>query len=424
MRRVLMLVVLVVAGAGAAEPLESHVLAYFTAQSPQAQQREIGVLRAAGPPGLAAVDATCRRQLPELRDVRWDDLYDAVGGQRGCRASQLYWYTDLAAAEAAAVASGRPIVSLRLLGKLTDEYSCANSRFFRAILYSDAEVADWLRSHVILHWSSERPVPQVAIDYGDGRVLRTTIGGNSAHLVLDAEGRVIDVLPGLYGPKPFITCLATAVELERKLRDDPHRQQTLCEWHQRYVAAAGTRRRFISASLPASATGERIRVPLGGSAMGGANAADVETLTVSKSGAEIALARDLVWGDPERPRSRLVVVPTPDTAWGQLGAGGREQVAGQLGRLRALLGADAPATDVLIAAVEDSLAKDTALDEFVLHADIHQQFGTGEHDFDATVRWLYDELFATPAADPWLGLLSHVYDGLDHRDVADARPGK
>ena len=45
--------------------------------------------------------------------------------------SQLYWYTDLEAAKAQAKRLGKPILSLRLLGKLTDEFSCANSRFFR-----------------------------------------------------------------------------------------------------------------------------------------------------------------------------------------------------------------------------------------------------------------------------------------------------
>ena len=36
---------------------------------------------------------------------------------------------------------GKPILSLRLLGKLTDEFSCANSRFFRTVLYPNAEVS-------------------------------------------------------------------------------------------------------------------------------------------------------------------------------------------------------------------------------------------------------------------------------------------
>ena len=64
---------------------------------------------------------------------------DQIGGQRGCSVSRLYWYTDLDEAKAEAERTGRPILSLRMLGKLTDEYSCANSRFFRTALYSNKD---------------------------------------------------------------------------------------------------------------------------------------------------------------------------------------------------------------------------------------------------------------------------------------------
>ena len=70
---------------------------------------------------------------------------DAVGQQRDCYASQLYWFTDLEQAKAAAKASGKPILSLRLLGRLDEEFSCANSRFFRTALYANGEVSKVLR---------------------------------------------------------------------------------------------------------------------------------------------------------------------------------------------------------------------------------------------------------------------------------------
>src|SRR5690606_2917456 len=110
----------------------------------------------------------------------------------------------LEAAKAAASATGKPILSLRLLGKLTDEYSCANSRFFRTILYANESVSKQLRENYVLHWESVRPVPKVTIDFGDGRTLERTLTGNSIHYVLDAQGRVIDGIPGLYGPGAFI----------------------------------------------------------------------------------------------------------------------------------------------------------------------------------------------------------------------------
>ena len=58
-----------------------------------------------------------------------------------------------------------------MLGRLDEDLSCANSRVFRATLYANQEVSAFLRERFILFWSSERPVPRVTIDYGDGRKL-------------------------------------------------------------------------------------------------------------------------------------------------------------------------------------------------------------------------------------------------------------
>ena len=89
-------------------------------------------------------------------------MIDETGGQKYCTASRIFWYTDFQAATRAAQASGKPILSLRMLGKLTDEYSCANSRFFRTTLYANAEISNLLREKFVLHWSSVRPVPPCA----------------------------------------------------------------------------------------------------------------------------------------------------------------------------------------------------------------------------------------------------------------------
>ena len=90
-----------------------------------------------------------------------------------------------------------------MLGKLTDEYSCANSRFFRTALYSNKDISEFLRTNFVLHWQSVRPVPRVTIDFGDGRKLERTLTGNSAHYVLASDGTPLDVLPGLYSPLAF-----------------------------------------------------------------------------------------------------------------------------------------------------------------------------------------------------------------------------
>ncbi len=66
---------------------------------------------------------------------------DELCQQRDCYASRLYWYTDIEQAKAAARTSGKPILSLRLLGRLDEDLSCANSRFFRVALYPNVEIS-------------------------------------------------------------------------------------------------------------------------------------------------------------------------------------------------------------------------------------------------------------------------------------------
>ncbi len=193
-------------------------------QDPAVASVAIASLRAEGPPGLEVLltvhDALIQKHRQNktaaaspAQSAAWSRLraaLDAVSAQHDCSASHLYWYTDFDQAKAAARAAGKPILSLRLLGRLDEEYSCANSRFFRTTLYANAEVSQYLRDHFILHWKSVRPVPRITIDFGDGRKLERTITGNSIHYILDADGRPVDALPGLYGPKAFLKGLATA----------------------------------------------------------------------------------------------------------------------------------------------------------------------------------------------------------------------
>jgi hypothetical protein len=120
----------------------------------------------------------------------------------------LYWFTDLDAALAEARRTKRPVLSLRLLGRLDEEHSCANSRLFRTMLYPEPRINRVLRDRYVLHWQSLRPVPKLTIDFGDGRAsVTTTIAGNSVHLILDGNGRPLDALPGMFSPDAFLQLL-------------------------------------------------------------------------------------------------------------------------------------------------------------------------------------------------------------------------
>jgi hypothetical protein len=135
---------------------------------------------------------------------------DRLCAQKDAHTSLLYWHTDLPAAIAEARRKKAPILSLRLLGRLDDELSCANSRFFRKLLYPEPRINQLMRDHFVLHWQTVRPVPKVTIDFGDGRRVEKTLTGNSAHVVLDPEGRPADVLPGLFSPTVFHSLLVRA----------------------------------------------------------------------------------------------------------------------------------------------------------------------------------------------------------------------
>jgi hypothetical protein len=124
----------------------------------------VAALRKAGPAGMNALLAAC----PDGNCRGAREILDRVCGVRGCADLRLFWYTDLAAAKAAARAAGKPILSLRLLGRLDEESSDADSRFFRTVLYENREINRILRDGYILHWRSVRPVPRATIDLGAG----------------------------------------------------------------------------------------------------------------------------------------------------------------------------------------------------------------------------------------------------------------
>jgi hypothetical protein len=218
------------------------------ASSPDESAAAIAALRQAGPAGLEALLAACAPQinrhafaaalnpsaaeLPEWARIR--AAIEAVSAQRDCHISHLYWYTDMPSALAAAKASGKPILSLRMLGKLNEEYSCANSRFFRTTLYSDGRISDYLKRNFVLYWQSVRPVPRITIDMGDGRKIERTITGNSIHYVLDSRGRLIDGFPGLYSAAAFLEGITRAHDMALAVndKDDAAFAQALAAYHE------------------------------------------------------------------------------------------------------------------------------------------------------------------------------------------------
>lgn len=386
-------------------------------------------LRAAGPAGLlafegahavalqaaaaaieAAADAPAGARDPaglqEPARARLLAALDAVCGQKDCVLSRLYWHTDLDEAVRRATAERKPILSLRLLGRLDEELSCANSRFFRALLYPHPALAQALRERFVLHWSSERPAPKLSIDLGDGRSLTTTITGNSAHYVLDPAGRPVDVLPGLHAPTAFLVALTRAEQLALKTAalSGPAREKALARLHGEQLADLD--RAWNDALL---AAGElRLGAPQARRARVAApRAGQAAPIAITKAAVEIPLLGQLdepIAPDPAAARfERLAdgLAPTIALARASLGLMRTQQwPSGDPTR-------DAADFAAAQAGLVRTLALDTLRNEYEIHREIHTWWTSGAAaplDLAALNRRVYDELFLTPRSDPWLGL--------------------
>lgn len=378
-------------------------------------------LRSRGATGVAEFIQQYRDRLSEPQ-VRL--ALDKLCQQRDCYASQLYWYTDLEAAKAEAKATGKPILSLRLLGRLDEDLSCANSRFFRVALYPNAEVSKVLRDRYILHWQSVRPVPQVTIDFGDGRQLKRTLTGNSIHYILDSDGRVLDALPGMYGPQAFLQHLERAETLERRLQQLPEsdRADALRQYYRDRVATLQNDWQADLSQLGIQPPSELAPLPAEIP-----TAAEAGRLAVSKMMVEAPLLNSLANSNRERLNATTEIA-----GWEKLA-----QLHAAESRLdsnsRALMRAKNPRTwavevstaaDPLAPVVErfeSVMAIDTIRNQYLLQPQIYQwllnnpSFTSNLESLNAQV---YARLFLTPNTDPWLGLLlDDEFTAIDNQGV-------
>lgn len=88
------------------------------------------------------------------------------------------------------------------------------------MLFSNDQVAEAINQWFEPAWMSVRPVPIVRIDFGDGHVVTRTLHGNIATYVCDFQGRVLDVLPGIYEPDTYLDRLNQLALLHQWLLED------------------------------------------------------------------------------------------------------------------------------------------------------------------------------------------------------------
>ena len=402
------------------ETLAAKAISANAAESTQA----IAQLRLMGPSGLNALFKVhadeIDRQISDplaAETAQWSRIktaLDAVSQQKDSYLGRLYWYTDFNQAQAAARASGKPILSLRLLGKLSEEFSCANSRFFRTVLYSNADVSNRLRDNFILHWESVRPAPKVTIDFGDGRKLERTLTGNSIHYILNTDGRPIDALPGLYGPQAFLRLLGqseglfaalakeTAPQAEARLR--AHHRDSANKINLAWVADT----KKIGGEIPKD-------LIVRWNPDGTPEALQVASLAITKAYSETTILRSMTAG------SEKLGTITDEAAWrkiaqlhiadAQLDAQSIGLIKRQTQKVLTAAGSKRSVDQELASLVQKlqmNIALDTVRNEYSLHSKLHAWLvmDARRNDLPAFNNKVYAELFLTPASDPWLGLFS------------------
>jgi hypothetical protein len=369
--------------------LASAVLGAVKAGQTQSISKEAQSLRAEGPAGLEKFVEAHSKELAR-GDARAGEALDWICAQYDCNASRLYWYTDLEAAKARARAEHKPILSLHLLGRLDEELSCANSRFFRKLLYPDRRVSAFLREHYVLHWKTVRPVPKVTIDFGDGRVLKRTITGNSIHYVLDSDGRPIDAIPGMVAPRTFLASISAAETLAKELASLPptRRDSLLKQWH---------RERFDQTL--ASWEGDLRKLN---------REVSLVSINADVRVAQLESASERLWPSI----AGLHRLETELEGRAAIGPPLTAMEANKIAITKAL--SETPLLRQL-RFLNTAVAEDSVRNEYQLHRRIHEWLSFGKYvDVERLNARVYPELFLMPLDDPWYGLKpASAYAGLD-----------
>jgi hypothetical protein len=411
--------------------------------SPAEAASAVGALRQAGPDGMKAMLAACA-------DGSCGDALDRVCGVHDCADIRLFWYTDLDAARAAARATGKPILSLRLMGRLDEEFSCANSRFFRTVFYNNREINQLLRDRYVLHWRSVRPVPKVTIDFGDGSRLERTLTGNSIHYVLDSRGRLLQPLPGLYGPAAFRDALKDAERASRsaaRMDDEKYSSWVTGRYERQLSDAVRSLLSDQEALAPPPPAPAPEPVPAAQPEVVPAAAADQpgeEIPTVRDPWAILAktpgvLTDRINVGGNTASKSRVEIrvlkeiVDVSDDQVRQLGELRRPRIhldpASRAFLLRKQGVTDPREAERLVETFETTVATDEVINQYRTGPAILKKLidpaTRKDFDLEAFNQWIYADVFQTPLSDPWLGLAPQdVYGALpaSARTAASPRP--
>lgn len=416
------------------------------AVSESAEESKIAVakLREMKQAGLEALFAKYDEQIVRYRETgeksadwsRISAAIDAVAMQKDAYASQLFWLTDLEEAKKLSKETGKSILSLRLLGNLNEEFSCANSRFFRAVLYSNEAVAGRMNGRFILHWQSVRPAPRITVDFGDGRKIERTVTGNSIHYVLDENGLVVNALPGLYSPAEFLQFLSVSeswfdrakefeagktigVDNGRKVADKRRaflknmREREFENLRREVNRRASILKIKIKPDKKALAKREFEEMP---------DAVEVAPIAVTKMAVEGNFLPDILpdmtkYGAQQIDFETWQKIAQTRAKFSKIDARSRMFIKNQLGKNNS----DDKQFSALTARLENLIALDTVRNDFLLRPTLLVWLNKDlDKNVDALNKKVYDELFLTPSEDKWLGLYApDVYTGIEDNGITN-----
>jgi hypothetical protein len=305
---------------------------------------------------------------------------------------------------------------------LDEDLSCANSRLFRITLYANEQVSKLLRERFVLHWQSVRAVPKLTIDFGDGRKMERTLTGNSIHYVLDSEGRLIDALPGMYGPGAFLRELvriSSGAATLGAFRTDEERNTALRRYHESRLNELENEwlNDVKRAGLRLAPSREIPKPPGAGS--GPPSAQTAAPAAVSKA---VMVERPVLRGMSDNPK--LLDSIGNDAGWSMIAALHATDATLDQATRALMLFKDPSLTGAAIQAAvtaqERAVAEDTVRNEYVFRARVHGWLARGAvaADVASLNEKVYAELFLTPSWDAWLGLRpAGAYSGIDNDGV-------
>lgn len=225
------------------------------------------------------------------------------------------------------------------------------------MLFSDQDLAAFLQDRFEPVWESVRDVPRVTIDFGAGNVVRRTLHGNVATYVCDSEGRVLDIVAGMYEPEAYRARLVEAHALATTARG-------WGEWHD--AARAAYHRGRLAA--------------LAGPRQRGADAA--KTIAI-EGPIENLVRRPVARVSADRAKTAVIERPVEETVT----------------RAR-------PRPALLERVPWDTLRRDTRHNETVRRPQVHEILSApGRLTPQGLMHRIYRDVLGTDLADPYLGLL-------------------